>query len=205
MAGVRPQGTGARTSEPPAVGDERRALLRMDDRLLLECRADGDDGRGAEGGDAAVEAAVAAFLGGPTPELLARAAETGAETWLVPWLMKLDWAMEAMLRALARIHPEAVRLPTASDVNLSGSGLRFRSTRPFRRGEMVTLTLVLPPFLPVQARGEIVRAAAVRGETATYDVAVRFSEIAADDRERIIRYILKRQAEILRARRNQQA
>lgn len=204
MAGVKLQDTGTRTAALRAVGDERRALLRMDDRLLLDCQGEGDAGAEEAGGAPAVEAAVTAFIGGPTPELLARAAEKGAEAWLVPWLMKLDWAMEAMLRALARINPEAVRLPSASDVNLSGNGLRFRSGRPFRPGETVTLKLVLPPFLPVQARGEVVRAVAVRGETSRYDVAVKFSAIAADDRERIIRHILQRQAELLRARRNRE-
>lgn len=201
MAGVRLQATAARTAALRTAGDERRDLLRLDDRLLLECQGEPD---AVEGGAPSVEAAVSAFMGGPTPELLTRAAAGGAEAWLLPWMMKLDWAVEVMLRGLARINPDAVRLPSTCDVNLSGSGLRFRSTRPFRQGEAVALRLVLPPFVPVSAQGEVVRSAALKGEAGRYDVAVKFSAIAADDRERIIRHIMQRQAEVLRARRNRE-
>ncbi|WP_447972133.1 PilZ domain-containing protein [Nitrospira sp. Kam-Ns4a] len=183
------------------LGDERRELLRLDDRLLLEYRLEGDTAAPVEG---TAEEAVAAFIGRPTAELLARAQGDPTAAPLVPWLMKLDWAIEVVIRALARINPDAVRLPGLCEVNVSGGGLRFLAPRPFRPGDRLALRFVLPPFVPIHAKGEVVRVVPARGRREYYETAVRFAEIAEADRERVIKHIVQRQAERLRARRGEQ-
>lgn len=186
-----------------ASDDERRELLRLDDTVLLECRPEGKAATpDASGGEPGAEDAVTAFIGRPSTELLSRVRDGTAESVLAPWLMKLDWALEVVLKALVRIAPEAVHLPSLCEVNLSGSGIRFQSSRSYRAGDRLDLRFVLPPFVPIQAKGEVVRSEPVRGDAGRHDVAVRFTGIGADDRERIIRHIVQRQAERLRARRN---
>ena len=85
------------------------------------------------------------------------------------------------------------------DVNVSGDGVRFLPERPLAEGDLIDLRMVLPPFIVVEARGEVMQ---IRPEPECLDpshtVIVRFTDIAEEDREKIIRYVVQRQAELQR-------
>ncbi len=193
-----------------ADADERRELLRIDDRLLLEYWLPGE---APEGGLTAspesANDAITAFVGKPTADLAARwQADAGAESLqdsvLLPWLMKVDWTLELLLKALARMSPQHVLLPRLTDVNVSGGGVCFDMARRVEAGSVLELRLVLPPFVPIRTSSEVVRVApsrqGARKIDGSYATAVRFTTITADDRERLIRHILRAQADRLRAR-----
>lgn len=197
-------------ADAQAAGDDRRELLRIDDRLLLEYWRPGDaGGQGPSVSDPQADEAIKAFIARPTAELLSRAAAQGAEgtgpteALVVPWLMKIDWALELILKALVRMHPQGLAMPVPVNVNISGGGLCFEARERFQENECLELRLILPPFVPIRSAVEVIRVEPAGGGTdrdGVHLVAVRFTSISTEDRERVIRHILRLQAERIRAR-----
>lgn len=203
-----------RATQP--VEDDRRELLRIDDRLLMEYWPVGEP---AEPGESRtlpqMDESIAAFIARPTSDLLARAAAEApdqpvpVEATLAPWLIKVDWALELILKTLARMSPEGMAIPQLTEVNISGGGISFEASRRFEPGVKLELRIILPPFVPIATVAEVVRAVPVRrsdpatggrGGAGRFAIASRFTTISPEGRERLIRHILHRQAERLRAR-----
>ncbi|HWR68894.1 MAG TPA: PilZ domain-containing protein [Desulfomonilia bacterium] len=90
------------------------------------------------------------------------------------------------------------------DVNISASGIRFISDRPYEMGDLVEIRLILPmvPLLFIRLVGEAIRQKNVTStpQAIRYAVAVRFLRVDAEIREDIIRYLFRRQREVLRRR-----
>lgn len=90
------------------------------------------------------------------------------------------------------------------DVNISASGMRFISREPYDLSDIVEIRLILPmvPLLMVHLVGEVIRQKPLSSspEADRYAVAVRFHRVDSETREDIIRYLFRRQREILRNR-----
>ena len=92
-----------------------------------------------------------------------------------------------------------------TDVNLSASGVSFSTSCPLNEGDALDLTMILPPFTPILAAGEVSRVTPVSGAaTPRYMAAVRFQASSAENQEHLIRHILRVQAERQRARQHHQ-
>ena len=183
--------------------DERREWIRIDDRVLLEYRLLTDDLSEArrDAGEATPES-IAAIVSKPTADLLARSGDALTGAPILPWIMKIDYLLEVILNALAVIQPSSVVMAKPTDVNLSGGGVGFVSTREFAANDQLALKLILPPFIHIQAIAKVIRSLPLaNGEGFT--VATEFVDLKADDQEHLIRHILQTQAERLRARRGQ--
>lgn len=104
----------------------------------------------------------------------------------------LDRIERKVDRLLARLESgEHTPAMQPQRINLSGSGVRFSSEDPLEEGQYLDLALVLPGESPVSIRavGEVVRQRLLaRPSGAVYEIAVTFSDLAAADREAIIRY-----------------
>jgi hypothetical protein len=193
-------------TSPPAPmdlsADERREWIRIDDRLLLEYRLLTEPADAASFGHPAVthdmiEAAVAK----PTADLLARSGDVLVGSPILPWIMKVDWLLEVLLKAVASQHPESMAIARVTDVNISGGGIGFTAPRAFSAGDQLAIRVILPPFTPIQATAKVIRATAA-GDHGGFTIATQFVDLAADDQDHIIRYIIQTQAERLRARRS---
>jgi c-di-GMP-binding flagellar brake protein YcgR len=125
-----------------------------------------------------------------TPELAA----------LAPWLLKIDWTLELMLKTLRRLSKDGVSIPQLTDVNISAAGVRFHTGQPFAEGDRLALQLILPPFTPIRTIAQVTRVLPGHSPDER-ELATQFVEINEDDRERLIRHILQVEAERLRARR----
>lgn len=190
------------SAERAVASDERREWLRIEDRLLLSYRVQGEPEEiAAPGSPADIERAIATFVAKPTADLFAQADPPAAGSQLVPWLMKIDWLLHLILAALAKLEPDAVSVPQLTEVVISAGGLAFETSRPIEVGDTLSLTLVLPPFTPIQARAAVVAAAPRKAGASSRQISVEFTNIEPDDQERLIRHILHTQAERLRARR----
>ena len=89
------------------------------------------------------------------------------------------------------------------DVNISASGLRFISTQGFEIGDLIEIRLILPmaPLLFIKLVGEVIRQKALTSTQAKrYAVAVKYLQVDNDTREDIIRFLFRRQREVLRKR-----
>ena len=182
------------------AADERRDLLRVDDRLLLEYWKVGEPHPPTPlSPEGLSEETLAAIVRKPTAEFLAQGSGQALHAELVPWLMKIDWVLELLLRTLDRIAPQGIAAPALTEVNVSGGGMRFKTSRRFTVQDHLEMEIILPPFASIRTCADIIRVEPqdARGQ---YTVAVRFTTIAMEDRERLIRYILQRQAARLRER-----
>ncbi len=182
--------------------DEQREWIRIDDHLLLEYRLLSDAADVPPPGLPPVtQEMVASAVGKPTADLLARSGDMLAGSPILPWIMKVDWLLEVMLKAMAAQHPECIALARMTDVTISGGGISFVSPRQLAAGDRLALKIILPPFTPVQTMAQVIRSTASdHGEG--FAVAAKFLDLAVDDQDHIIRHIIQVQAERLRARRH---
>ena len=173
---------------PPT--EDRREGVRVDDRVLLEYWLVSDTGHTT---DTFRRFAQIPLTG--TPET---AEPLKLDPLVVQWMSKIEWMLDAILHTLEHQspRPSAARL---MDVNVSGDGVRFLPERPLADGDRIALRMVLPPFIVVEARGEIMHVRPEAGDVdPSHTVVVRFTDIAEEDREKVIRYVVQRQAELQR-------
>ncbi len=118
---------------------------------------------------------------------------------LLQMVTRIDWMLTSILRTLGKDKNLKGAIPELAKVNLSGSGIRFFSEQEFPIDSYLVLRLILRPFVPMQAVGKIIRIEPARhGEEQGFEIAVEFSQIAPDDREAIIRHVLRTQATLQR-------
>lgn len=195
------------TTNQPAAGDpaseDRREWLRINDNLLFEYRLlDEPSEMLAPVSEPVTDEVIAAAVGKPAVELLARSGETLADSSLAPWMMKVDWLLEVLLKTLARAHPGCMDIARATDVTISGGGISFVSPRQFNEGDRLAVKMILPPFTPIHAVVRVIQSLPV-SQGQGFALATEFVDFHADDQEHLIRHILRTQAERLRARRSQ--
>ncbi len=181
--------------------EERREWLRIDDRLLLEYR------RVDEPVEAmnlylppATEDTITTAVSKPTLDLLVRSGEAFAASPLLPWVSKIDWMLEMILKSLVKSHPGSVAIARLTDVDISAGGLGFDTPRQFQADDLLILKVILPPFSMIEATTRIIRVTPLDSGTGGFHLATQFVELSSDDQELIIRHILQVQAERLRAR-----
>ena len=120
---------------------------------------------------------------------------------LLQMVTRIDWMLTSILRTLGKDKNLKQAIPELAKVNLSGSGIRFFSEQEFPVDSFLVLRLILRPFIPLQAVGKIIRSKpAQQGEEAGFEVAVEFTQISPDDREAIIRHVLRTEATLQRLR-----
>ncbi|THJ20890.1 MAG: PilZ domain-containing protein [Nitrospira sp. CG24E] len=187
------------------LSDERREWIRVDDRVLLEYRLLTDPEEGPTPSIPPVaQEAIAAVIAKPTSDLLARSGEQLAESPLLPWMMKVDWLLEVIVKALAKMQPEGIAIAQVADVTLSGGGIGFLSPRKFAVDDMLSLKIVLSPFTPIHTTARVIRSVQAK-DGIKYDIATEFIQLNPDDQEHLIRHIIQTQAERLRGRRKREA
>lgn len=181
--------------------EERREWLRIEDRLLLEYR------RVDETSDAmnaylppATEDTITTAVSKPTLDLLIRGGEAFAGSPLLPWVSKIDWMLETILKSLVKSHPGSVSIARLTEVDISAGGLGFDTPRRFEADDVLALKCILPPFSMIETTARIIRVTPLNTDPAQFHVATQFIELGADEQELIIRHILQVQAERLRAR-----
>ena len=189
-------------SARPAKSEERREWLRIDDRILLEYALAGEP-LDSQHHDLppVTEEAIATAVSKPTLDLLSRAGATLAESPLLPWVSKIDWMLETILKSLAKIQPGSVSIARLVEVNISAGGIGFVTPRRFEQGDVLAVRLILPPFTLIQTTAKVIRVTGGPGATGVR-LATQFENLAPDDQEHIIRHILQVQAERLRARKS---
>lgn len=126
------------------------------------------------------------------------------ETPLNQGLWEINRKLDLLIHMFLADDFKALMNTSPKDVNISASGIRFISERSYDMGDLVEIRLILPmvPLLFVRMMGEVIRQKAVTStpQTDRYAVAVKFLRVDAETREDIIRYLFRRQREVLRKR-----
>jgi hypothetical protein len=191
--------------EASTATDERREWIRVDDHLLMEFRLANEAPDAPQPGTPPLtDDMIAAAVGKPTADLLAKSGDALADSPLLPWIMKVDWLMEVLLRGMAHIKPDSISIARVTEVNISGGGISFISPRSFKEADLLSLKMILPPFTPVHTTAKVIRTSPLSG-TPGHLIATQYVDLTPDDHEHIIRHIIQTQAERLRARRQNNA
>lgn len=89
------------------------------------------------------------------------------------------------------------------DINISASGVRFIIDESFEVGDLLEVSMILPmvPLMFIRFVGDVIRMKSVTSyETDRYAVAIRFLQIDQETKDDIIRFLFRRQRELLRLR-----
>ena len=107
--------------------------------------------------------------------------------------------MDRILDILEDKRAEKYAVSKNENVNISGAGIRFIADQAFSIGDIIALRIFLPLATQTQidVLGEV-RKVTKSEKKGRYCIAVKFVELSEDDREMIIRYVFKRQREIIR-------
>ena len=119
---------------------------------------------------------------------------------------KLDF----ILKIISKPEDDNIFNREPEEINISGSGLKFKSADNLKPGDYLDIKLVLPiaSGVIIELIGEVVHVERSSESNEALpqdiqDIAVKFAAINEDDREFIIRYVFKRQRELLRAESNE--
>jgi hypothetical protein len=119
---------------------------------------------------------------------------------------KLDF----ILKIISKPDDDNIFNREPEEINISGSGFKFKSADNLKSGDYLDIKLVLPiaSGVIIELIGEVVHVVRSSDKNDASlpdmkDIGVTFAAINADDREFIIRYVFKRQRELLRAESNE--
>lgn len=135
--------------------------------------------------------------------------ETGREHTtadLVNEIKMLHKKVDFIINHLLKSEDDNILDKKQTEVNLSGSGMKFTAKAPLKTGDFLDMKLVLPMSsgIVIELIAEVVWVTPLTdkdsaGSDGACEAGVRFAAINEDDRELIIRYTFKRQRELLRA------
>ncbi len=113
-------------------------------------------------------------------------------------LFDIDQKLNLLLKHMS--DSDGFALPEATDVNVSGGGLRFMCKENFTEGTLLRVQTVLPNMAgKVDLKCKVVRSTEL--PTGLYEVAVKYLDVNEATREIIIRYIFATQRKQLRSER----
>ena len=190
------------------MDDDRRKYFRIEDSVMVTYQVISSDAeesvqREAQVNQVRVETAQAALYGIETDfqELSAKIADldpllSDAIQMLNRKINLLERVISSEILSSSKATANAIAHNTRS-VNLSGGGLSLTAPEALAKGVSVIIDMVLlPSHEPMRIFGKVVHSEEL-GE-AQFELGIEFTDIRNQDRERLIRHTLQRQAEQIR-------
>ncbi|HOM28596.1 MAG TPA: PilZ domain-containing protein [Deltaproteobacteria bacterium] len=191
-------------------GHERRSDVRIYDRVYYDvkfiCHASEKAGRLHEALDRirAHKTVLDSFVRGRYGESEPSGQPARRGALLEQHLWEMDRKLDLIINMVISEDFKALVRTIPREVNISASGMRFISAEPYDIGDILELHIILPmrPLLMVNLIGEVLRLKPLAStpDVNRWAVAVRFHRVDDDTREDIIRYLFRRQREVLRQR-----
>ncbi len=138
------------------------------------------------------------FIWNKYPQSLPLEEVEESNTKVLHHIIELHWKMDILIETVAPEKRLLVEVPKERNVCISASGIRINLDSSSLPGQRIALCIVLP-FIPpanIYVIGEVIEVI----EDKNYETAINFLDIRDDDREKLIRYIFKRQRDLLRDR-----
>ena len=197
-----------KTQRSPDAADDRRQFFRIDDTVRISVRPVAQDelkARVAEleqgvTGNFSVMSSLAAV----TAKMAANLRRIEArDPDLAAYLRALDQKIEILGRAFLAQGSDLLS-EQAQPVNISAGGISLYSQAPMAVGQPVEIRMLLfPSFTGLLSYGEVVGCEPLpAGEDGRYShqLRIEFVHLREQERELLIRHVLRRQGEELRAR-----
>jgi hypothetical protein len=197
-------------SEPPEQdqAEDRRRFFRIDDAVRLSYRVVSEaqlvEGvRRLDQGLGGIYALMST-LAGITQRMsvsLRRIEQHNAD--VAEYLRALDQKIDALARAFVADESDLAHRPV-EPVNLSAGGLAIQVAECIAPGTPLEVRLLLLPSMAgILTYGQVLGctpASGADGDTAGYQMRVDFTHIREQDRDLLVRHLLRRQGEYLRSR-----
>lgn len=118
---------------------------------------------------------------------------------LAQWLNLLNAKLDSIISSLS-VEREGFSSLTFQTVSISGSGMGFQSREKYRNGDFLEIKILLYmyPHVALYLYGDVVTS---EQEGNDFYIAVKFTEMSDDIRDEIIKFVFRRQREILSAKR----
>ncbi|HET6466383.1 MAG TPA: PilZ domain-containing protein [Nitrospiria bacterium] len=192
-------------SQSPATEKDRRGYVRVRTECLASYRLiEGEDTpRSRKEGSWPIPLV-------PVPEGLDKLhpAEDATENQILNLLLWVDWKTSFLIKNLIHQGTKKLFPHGAMITDISASGARFTTPDPLKLGTQLELEIILPivPYREMLISGKVVRVLEKPSEGSDvreYEAGFEFTfeAISDSDRDHIIRYILKRQMQSQRERR----
>lgn len=181
---------------------ERRRFFRIDDEIVLFYRSvDGSETPDLE----EIKRQMAdPFSLGASLELLSQDAQSllhrihREQPDVADFLQILEKKIDIIAQAVMRTHSDLADQPTHK-VSLSASGIAFDAEENLANGQALELKLVIPPSLVgIVTYGRVVYSQ--KNADQGYRIGVDFLTMQEQDREYLIRHVVKRQLAELRSK-----
>jgi len=133
---------------------------------------------------------------------------TPLDPCLLDFLMQMDDKLDQLIAHMTGEGKREGRMEEGEGVDVGGGGMKMRLENPLSVGQLLKADLLLArfPFVRVHVFGEVVHVATrFRGESACWEVGVRFLDLDSEERERIIACVFQRQREVLRKRKGKES
>ena len=134
-------------------------------------------------------AVLSAFAKPPEPE----------DKLLAQWLNMLNAKLDSIISSLS-VEREGFSSLTYQMLNISGNGMGFKSSEKYDKGDFLEIKMLLYmyPHVALYVYGDVVKS---EQEDEHFNTAVRFTEMSDDIRDEIVKFVFRRQREILSAKR----
>ena len=146
------------------------------------------------------------FIWNKYPQVLPLEDVEEHHTRMLHHIIELHRKLDVLIETVTPESRTIVEVPEEKDVCISASGLRIHLDSPVMPGQLIVFCIVLP-FIPpasIFVTGEVIRHDMSHDvtfeEESCSGTAINFLTIKEDDRETLIRYIFKRQRDMLRDR-----
>ncbi len=115
-------------------------------------------------------------------------------------LQQINKKLDFIIKMLMKTDKNNIFNKKPVEVNLSGSGIKIKTSEEYQEDDYLAIKLVLPLLsgVVIDVIGQVVRSVPL--ENNIWELAIHFAAINEDDKDMIIRYVFKRQRELLRAR-----
>lgn len=115
------------------------------------------------------------------------------------WLKMLNTKLDTLLNLMTFQREGISSLPFVQ-VNISAGGISFASKQWYNRGDVLEMKMMLPMIPPVALYlyGDVVK---VEKQVNIYNIGVQFIEMDEEIADEIVKFVFRRQREILRDKR----
>lgn len=185
---------------------ERREFFRVDDRLTVKYRVITDEEFNFL--ENSVRFSPASTLIESDEISMLKKIESDEEKSKDPiyrYLKLIDRKLDMVLDMLSeKFESKKAYTVQHNGVNLSASGIRFISQTPMKAGDFVELIIILPiyPYTKILTLCKVIRCnLSEKHGVSNYEVALHYLVINEYDRDMLIKYILMKEREVLRTKR----
>lgn len=118
---------------------------------------------------------------------------------LSDWMKMLNMKLDAVINMLI-FQREGFASLSFNHVNISGGGLSFASKDKYGQGDVLEVKMMLPmmPPMALYVYGEVVK---IEAQANGFMIGLKFIAMDEEIRDEIVKFVFKRQREILREKR----